>query len=326
MKEREKGQIMMMRISQSVFVVFFVIILLTCSKMDKGLPGLPDLPEGAQAISLLSDTLRIPELTGEVSILREEQLRKAEADLNVNPEDADAAVWYGRRLAYLGRYREAITFYTASIAKHPNDPRFYRHRGHRYITLRLFNQAIPDFRRAAELMQGKPDEIEPDGLPNARNIPLSTLHFNVWYHHGLAYYLKGDFERALSAYEECMKVSKNPDLLVATTHWYYMTLRRLGRHDEATRLLEPVHADMDIIENGSYHRLLLFYKGELEEQTILSSPTDALDNATVGYGVGHWHHYNGRIEEARQIYEGVVQGSQWTAFGYIAAEAELSRF
>jgi tetratricopeptide (TPR) repeat protein len=175
-------------------------------------------------------------------------------------------------------------------------------------------------------MKGKPDEIEPDGLPNARNIPLSTLHFNVWYHLGLAHYLRADFEKALSAYEECMKFSKNPDLLVATTNWYYMILRRLGRHDEAARLLEPIQADMDIIENGSYHRLLLFYKGEIDEQTILSPSTDALDNATVGYGVGNWHHYNGRIEEAKQIYERIVRGNQWAAFGYIAAEAELSRF
>lgn len=311
---------------QIILVILAGILIIGCGAGKKSQEILSDLPEGGQAISLLGDTLTIPELSGEILILREEQLRNAEADLNANPGDADAAVWYGRRLAYLGRYRDAITFYTASIAKHPDDPRFYRHRGHRYITIRLLNHAIADFRHAAELMPGKPDEVEPDGLPNARNIPLSTLYFNVWYHLGLAYYLKGDFERARSVYEECMKVSKNPDLLVATTHWYYMTLRRLGRHDEAARLLEPIQADMDIIENGSYHRLLLFYKGEIEEQTVLSSSTEALDNATVGYGVGNWHHYNGRIEEAKQVYERILQGNQWAAFGYIAAEAELSRF
>ena len=47
------------------------------------------------------------------------------------------------------------------------------------------------------------------------------------------------------------------DLLVATSHWLYMTLRRLGRDDEARQVLKPIHADMYIIENHSYHRLLL---------------------------------------------------------------------
>ena len=41
-------------------------------------------------------------------------------------------------------------------------------------------------------------KIEPDGQPNARNIPTSTLNSNIYYHLGLAQYLKGEFEAALS--------------------------------------------------------------------------------------------------------------------------------
>ncbi len=117
----------------------------------------------------------------------------------------------------------------------------YRHRGHRFITLRCFDDAIKDFEKAAKLVKGKPDEVEPDGLPNARNIPTSTLQSNIWYHLGLAHYLKGDFGSARKAYREAEKVSKNPDMMVATTHWLYMTLRRLGREKEATRIARADH-------------------------------------------------------------------------------------
>ena len=86
-----------------------------------------------------------------------------------------------------------------------------------------------DLKKAAELTKGKPDEVEPDGQPNARNIPTGTLQFNIWYHLGLAQYLTGRNKDALHSYLECLKVSKNPDALVATTHWLYMTLRRLNR-------------------------------------------------------------------------------------------------
>ena len=122
-----------------------------------------------------------------------------------------------------------------------------------------------------------------------------------------------------------MKVSHNPDALSATSYWLYMTLRRLGREEEAAAILEPIHADMDIIENYSYHRLLLMYKGELPPDQIMASVEDALENATVGYGIGNWHLFNGREEEAMQIFRRIIQGPQWSAFGYIAAEAELAR-
>ncbi|MGH7595148.1 MAG: tetratricopeptide repeat protein, partial [bacterium] len=50
-----------------------------------------------------------------------------------------------------------------------------------------------------------------------------------------------------------------------------------------------------------------------------------LDIATQGYGVGNWYFYNGQAEKAREIFEKVIKGKYWAAFGYIAAEAELRR-
>jgi hypothetical protein len=52
---------------------------------------------------------------------------------------------------------------------------------------------------------------------------------------------------------------------------------------------------------------------------------DAVQDATLGYGVGNWHLYNGRAEEAMSVFSRVVRTTQWAAFGYIAAEAELAR-
>ncbi|MDQ4080837.1 MAG: tetratricopeptide repeat protein, partial [Gemmatimonadota bacterium] len=209
---------------------------------------------------------------------------------------------------------------------YPDDARLFRHSGHRYLTIRRFDRAIADLERAASLVAGRADEIEPDGLPNARNIPTSTLQSNIWYHLGLAHYLKGDFDRALDAYRECMKVSTNPDMLVATSHWLYMTLRRLGRDTEAVRVLEPIGRDLDVIENGAYHRLLLMYKGEIPTDSLLPAVSSAaLDDVTTAYGVGNWYLYNGQPARAREIFQRIVSAGNWPAFGAIAAEAELAR-
>lgn len=291
-----------------------------------GAPLAAEWTEDYEALSLLGEELRAPELTDERRAELERQLAEARAAYERDPTDADAIIWLGRRTAYLGRYREAIAIFTEGIAKHPGDARMYRHRGHRFITVREFDAAIADLERAAALVRGKPDEVEPDGMPNAYGIPTSTLQSNIWYHLGLAYYLKGEFEAALEAFRACMEVATTPDMHVATADWLYMTLRRLGRDEEAAAVLEPITADMQILENHAYHRRLLMYKGELPPDSLLAGDaSETLQMATQGYGVGNWYLYNGDRERAREIFERVVSLGNWPAFGHIAAEAELAR-
>ena len=44
-----------------------------------------------------------------------------------------------------------------------------------------------------------------------------------------------------------------------------------------------IDAEMDIIENGTYHRLLLMYKGELDADALLAETqgADGIENATA---------------------------------------------
>lgn len=65
--------------------------------------------------------------------------------------------------------------YSRGAALYPNDPWIYRHRGHRYISVREFDNATRDLERAAQLVVGKPDIVEQDGQPNAANQPIGTL-------------------------------------------------------------------------------------------------------------------------------------------------------
>ena len=281
-----------------------------------------------EATSLLGKPLVPTAQPAEARQRLEANLDAAKAEYEKNPKDADAIIWLGRRLAYLGRYRDAIAMFSEGIDNHPRDARFYRHRGHRYITVRELDKAVADLSKAAELIAKRPDEVEPDGQPNAKNIPTSTLNTNVFYHLGLAHYLRGEFEPALTAYRQCLRFSKNPDMLVATTHWLYMTLRRLDRPGEALQALEPITAGMEIIENRSYHRLLMLYKGLEKADALASSLAEgSLDAVTIGYGLGNWHLYNGRRDQAMSTFRQIVDKneSQWPAFGYVAAEAELAR-
>lgn len=286
------------------------------------------LPAGAQAISFLGDTLRAFPLATATRERYEAQLVQARAAYDHAPANPDSIIWLGRRLAYLGRIREAIDVYSRGIALHPGNAWLYRHRGHRYITVRELDNAVADLERAAQLVAGRPDEVEPDGQPNAANSPIGTLHSNIAYHLSLAYYLRGDFARAVPVYRHELADARNDDRIVSTAHWLYMSLRRLGRDAEATASLATIRPQMNVVENETYHRLLRMYKGELTPDAVLpvnASGEMSVTDATAAYGIGAWHLYNGRPADAERVFRRILAGGQWGAFGYIAAEVELAR-
>jgi tetratricopeptide (TPR) repeat protein len=260
--------------------------------------------------------------------------QKMEADLNAvlkrlesNPKDLDALVWAGRRTAYLGNYYQSLDFFTRAMELHPGAAAPYRHRGHRYITLRCFDKAIYDFERAVALTTGIPDEVEPDGMPNDQNIPTSTLQSNIWYHLGLAHYLKGDFERAVESYKACLAVSRNPDMYIATANWYYLALLRAGKKEAADNFLAGLDLQVTLIENQVYLRLLQLHRqGKVPDDPMIFLQRKAgLEGVTYAYGLGAFLLVKGEKEKARQVFQHMLQLQQWGAFGCIAAEVEMKR-
>ncbi len=313
-----------------IAVAILPLIALACGPSGRDRPEAQRAEQQAEpqpeAWSLLGKPLHATPIEPARLAELEANLEAARAAVAAHPDTPENVIWLGRRLAYLGCYREAIEVYTTGIERWPDAYELYRHRGHRFITLRQLERAVADLESAAALIQGVPDAVEPDGAPNAYGIPRSTSHSNIWYHLGLAYYLQGDFEAALRAYLECMRFSTNDDMLCATSDWLYMTYRRLGREAEARAVVAPIHAGMEILENHAYHRRLLMYKGELPADSLLqASGASALDLATQGYGVGNWFLCNGDTARAKAIFARVLEGPAWAAFGSIAAEADLAR-
>ncbi len=280
-------------------------------------------------ISLLGKEYFEPERSAKAQAKLDSNLAVAKANWEKDPSE-DHYIWYGRRLGYLSRFQQAIDVFTEGIEKFPSSAKLYRHRGHRYISMRLFDAAIVDFNKANALIGGMPLELEPDGSPNKLNVPLSTTQFNIRYHLALAYYLKGNFDAAWEACTTTLTVCNNDDLLVATVDWMYMTDMRGGHPERAKSILGNIHEGMNIIENDSYYKRCLMYQGKLTPESLLEVGDNEEDKdlslATQGYGVGNWYYYNGNKEKAKEIFEKVVAGKHFSSFGFIAAEAELARW
>lgn len=303
---------------KQVFILCSLGLLIGCQDTKKETPFIAPAYE---AVSLLGDTLTAPAPSEK---LMARYTEKVEA-FNATPDSIEALIWLGRFTAYKGSYNEAIHIYTEGIEKFPDDARLYRHRGHRYITLRQFDKAIADLSKAAQLIEGQPDQIEPDGMPNARNIPVSTLQGNIYYHLGLAHYLNRSMGPALEAFKKCLETSKTPDNVVSASHWIYMINRRLGREVAANNYVKNIKPNLDVIENTAYYRACLFYKGDLTLEEVQTANSDGSPSDTaLKYAVANWFYYTGYAEKAEVLYKEIVAQDDWASFGYIAAENDLA--
>ena len=280
------------------------------------------------SINLVGQTCEksIPEIyvSNKAREIYESKLEQAKSNLEKDPS-ADNLIWLGRREAYLGNYETAIDIYSKGTIKYPKDARFYRHRGHRFISTRCFELAIKDFKKAVGLTRYKDNEIEPDGLPNALGIPTSTLQGNIYYHLGLTYYIQKKYHKARYAYEKCLKLAENNDSYIAAANWLYVIYRHLGQDRRASKLLSTINDDMNLIENHSYHTILKLHQGKLDpvdlENEIMNG--QSLANTTLAFGLGNYYSINDNEQKAQSLFDMITKGNQWSAFGYIVAESRL---
>jgi tetratricopeptide (TPR) repeat protein len=315
---------------RAILIAMTALLLTGCassghrSSTIAGTDAAPDDHGARQTVSLLGRDLCAKPAGADPQ--GEARLAAARAALRANPSDPERIVAVGRELGYLWRINEAIEVYSDGIRKHGNYAPLYRHRGHRYITLRQFDKAILDLDRAAKLVQGGPDRVEYNGRSSAAGSP-TTLALEVWYHLGVARYLNGDYSGALQALEKSVQYSRSDDHFVATTYWRYLAMRASGRDDEeAASLLLPVRSDLRIVENDAYFKLLRMFKGHTRPREILHRiDASATDIATMGHGVACAHEYNHHAKRAEEVRQCVVDTAPWPNFGFIAAEVELAR-
>ena len=278
--------------------------------------------------SLIAQTCdtEIPKIyvSDKAKAIYESKLTEAKANFQDDPS-ADNLIWLGMREDYLGNYERAIDIYTKVFIEYPKDSRFYRHRGHRYISSRCYDLAIKDFKKAVGLTRYEDNEMEPDGLPNALGIPTSTLQGNIYYHLGLTYYIQQKYHKARYAYEKCLKLAENNDSYIAAANWLYVIYRHLGQDRRATKLLNTIDDDMDLIENHSYQTILKLYQNKIDPASLENDIMNgqSLANTTLAFGLGNYYSVNGDEDKAQYLFSMVTKGNQWSAFGYIAAESRL---
>lgn len=252
---------------------------------------------------------------------------KADAALAADPNNVDLIIAAARARDVALQFDASIELYTKAIGLAPDDVRAYRLRGHRYISTRRFDLAIRDLEKA---------------------LALAPSSFDVVYHLGLAYFLTAQFPAAARTYQGCLDrrtpgaslpagwrdcaalsaVSERDDeSRIGISDWLYRSLRRAGRNEDASALLRGIPDGLSVKENEAYYRALLFYKGARTEAQVL--PDEAFKEntgVTVGYGLANFYLAEGQTARACALLRRLVQDeAHWNAFGFIGAEADLTR-
>ncbi len=262
-------------------------------------------------------TLTLDEITS--GIKGQVQLEKSDIQLSnevlqiqdeIDKEPKNYELWIKKGLALSKQklFREAIEAYSIYITYRPFDGIVYRHRGHRLISVCRFEEAAADLEMA---------------------VRLDPENWDSWYHLGLAYYLLKDYKRAELAYKRCYEITETTDALVAVLDWYWMTLSRLNRIEEANKLIECINKDTDCGENYAYLRRILMYKGLIKPEELIVTEgafIPELEIATQGYGLSNYYYINNNIEKSNEILKLIINEAKetmWSAFGYLSALVDI---
>jgi len=224
----------------------------------------------------------------------------------LDPKNADAHLQRCRALASLRRHDEAIPACTESLRLRPDSSEALRDRGHYYLNLGRIEPALADLQKALSLRR---DDR------------------GIYYHLGMACYLKGDFASAAKAYEGCLANADDDASKVECSAWLYPSLRRAGRDADARKTLDAITITSLPGHPGNYLDRLLLFKGLKSEEEVAKtmSAEGGLSESTVGYSIGLWHLLSGRQARAREYFEKAIASKYTVAWGYRASEAELKR-
>jgi len=140
---------------------------------------------------------------------------------------------------------------------------------------------------------------------------------------GLACFLLGDWRQAEHAWLCCLAVADDDESRVAVTHWLWCARMRMGDRAGAAAVVAPIHERMDVVENVAYLNLCLLYAGRRTRAQI--APREGSSGSALAFGLAHHKLVTGNRDEALLALFALAQSPGWSAFGVIAAEAELAR-
>lgn len=293
-------------------------LLLASSAAANKLPASVDDGKGC-TVSLIGTPLSLPKFSAATQRQLDEDIDIARAALSIAPDREDSYIWLGRRLDYAGRICESVEAFTDGLKAFPRSYKLYRFRARDLTRARKFDAALADYQKALELMGDLPDSFEPDGLPNAIGLTISTYRGNIIYYHAQTSFATGDYATVIAGMAKALEISPDfarDDMRVPTAYWSYLALRKMGEHAKARAVIKAIEPGLKLIENHSYYQAVQIMQGRLKPTEV-----GTITDSTVKFAVAMEYRFAGDEARAVAMLTEIVREN---AQGHWPSEVELS--
>lgn len=291
-------------------------LLLMAAPASAAVPG---ADAGNCATSMIGTALTIPKFSAKTQKILDEDIAIAAAALEIAPDREDMHIWYGRRLDYAGRICDAVDAFTAGIKQFPDSYKLYRFRARDLTRARRFKDALADYDKALALMGDTPDSFEPDGMPNAIGLTISTYRGNIVYYHAQTSFATGDYPTMVTGMARSLELSADfarDDMRVPTAYWTYLAYRKMGQHDKARAAIDAIEPGLKLIENFTYYQAVQIMQGRLDPAAF----KDERDS-TIKFAIAMERRFAGDEAGAKALLAEIVRENPQ---GHWPSEAELA--
>lgn len=281
--------------------------------------NVPGADAGNCKTSLIGTPLTIPEYPAATQKKLDEDIEIARFALRIAPDREDSHIWYGRRLDYAGRICDAVDAFSAGIEKFPNSYKLYRFRARDLTRARRFGEALADYEKALALMGDIPDSFEPDGMPNAIGLTISTYRGNIVYYHAQTSFATGDYPTVVAGMARSLELAPDfarNDMRVPTAYWTYLAYRKMGEHQKARAAIDAIEPGLELIENFTYYQAVQIMQGRLDPADI-----EDVRDSTIKFAIAMDRRFAGDEAGARALLTEMVRENPQ---GNWPAEVELA--
>ncbi len=224
---------------------------------------------------------------------------------SADPKNVDKLITLGLAQTAIRQVREAIATFTTAITLEPTRAILYRHRGHRYVSLGEYDQALTDMNTGAK---------------------LDATIYGIWYHKGVAHFAKQQFAEAAQAFATGRPHAPSDNEFIGSTDWMWMSLARAGKAAEAEQVIRSIPDSIKIPADYAYGRRLRLYRGETAPDDVMQpGDTAGVQVSTLAFGIGNWYLVKTDTAKAKAWFARSVAGKGWPAFAYMISERELKR-
>ncbi len=153
------------------------------------------------------------------------------------------------------------------------------------------------------------------------NPDVPDLYVHIAYTH----FLNNRFERALEQFEKYFGLWDSPyggaNSYVKT--WQYLSLKSLGKHDEAQKLLEDFA--MGFRGEGWERSVFRYHQGKLSETELISRAKEKSQQCEAYFYIGSQYLLKGEKQKAREYFQKTMDAESFYYLEHIGARARLEQ-